>query len=197
VHDERGRVGGLTNLIFLRACTGQIASAREAGELALGPARQLGYGLLEASALENLGNVEAAAGNYSRAIELAEASFDVRSNSESQVWSSKTLADVAIWHAALGNLPAARDAVRRMLEDDDAIMRGAEWPAYCYWAAAQIFHLGGESREASRALDRARRLMQKSAAELEPEDRDRFLSIPWHADLAQAAAADVWPDPPR
>ena len=195
--DERGRVGGLTNLIFLRAYTGNIEGAREAGELALQLARRLGYGLLEASALENLGNAEAAAGNYARAIELAEASFAVRSDSESQVWSSKTLADVAIWHAALGNLPAARDAIARMTADEDAIMRGSEWPAYCYWAAAQIFRLAGEPREASRALDKARRLVMATARDLEPDDRERFLAIPWHADLSQAAASDVWPDPPR
>jgi DNA-binding SARP family transcriptional activator/tetratricopeptide (TPR) repeat protein len=197
VNDARGRLGGLTNLIFLRACTGDIAGAREAGDLSLKLAHDLGYGLFEASALENLGNAEAADGDYARAIELAEASFALRSHSESQVWSSKTLADVAIWHAAVGNLAAARDAIARMLADEDAIMRGTEWPTYCYWAAAQIFHAAGEPREASRVLDKARRLLVTTSRELEPEDRERFLAIPWHADLTQAAASDVWPDPPR
>ncbi len=197
VGDERGRAGGLTNLIFLRACVGEIAAARQAAGVALEVARKFGFGLLEASALENLGNAEAAAGDYARAVELAEASFDVRSRSESQVWSSKTLADVAIWYAALGNLPAARDAARRLLADEDAILRATEWPAYCYWAAAQIFHLASEEAEAAKTLDRARRMLLAAADELESEDRERFLAIPWHVDLMAAATDDRWPSPPR
>ena len=151
--DERGRVGGLTNLIFLRAYTGNIEGAREAGELALQLARRLGYGLLEASALENLGNAEAAAGNYARAIELAEASFAVRSDSESQVWSSKTLADVAIWHATLGNLPAARDAIARMT--------GRRGRDHAGFGVAGVLLLGGGAdlppgRRAARSVARPR-----------------------------------------
>lgn len=193
-NDGRGQVGGLSNLIFLRAYAGQISGARQAAEVALERARRLGFGLIEASVLENLAFAEAMDGNYARAIELTEASFELRSHSESQVWSSTTLANFAIWHAALGNLPAARDAVRRLLADDEAIIRATDWPTHGYWAAAQIFRAIGDSAEAARALDRARRLMLASADELEPEDRAQFLALPWHVDLARAVASDVWPD---
>jgi DNA-binding SARP family transcriptional activator/tetratricopeptide (TPR) repeat protein len=193
--DERGRVGGLANMVNLRACIGQIAGAREAAELALEASRRLGFELFEASILENLAFAESKAGDYPRAIELAEASFEVRARSESEAWSSKTLAEVAIWHAALGNLSAARDAVRRMLADKDAILQ-ADWPSYCYWAAAQIFHLDGDSSEAKGALGRARKLMQATADELEPEDRERFLALAWHVDLMHAISAGIWPVPP-
>ncbi len=137
------------------------------------------------------------AGNYARAIELTESSFELRSQSESQVWSSTTLANLALWYAALGNLPAARDAVQRLLADDDSIMRATDWPTHCYWAAAQIFRATGDSSEAARALKRAKSLMKATACELEPEDRESYLAIPWHLDLARAAEANVWPDPPR
>ena len=144
-NDERGRVGGLNNLIFLRACTGDIAGAREAGEFgARDRAPSSATGCWKRRCSRTSAMPRPPAGNYARAIELAEASFELRSRSESQVWSSKTLANLAVWYAALGNLPAARDAVARMVADEDAIMRATDWPSYCYWAAAQIFHLGGD-----------------------------------------------------
>ena len=197
VGDERGRCGGLNNLVSVRGCMGQVAGAREAAELALDLARRHGFGLLEASVLENLAFAEGLAGDYARAVEVVEPSFELRSRSESQIWSTMALANLAIWHAGLGNLHAARDAAHRVLADEDAIMRATEWPAYCYWAAAQAFHAGGDSAEATRALDRGRRLMAASANELEAEDREQFLAIRWHADLARAAEDDVWPDPAR
>ncbi|HEV3091871.1 MAG TPA: AAA family ATPase [Candidatus Cybelea sp.] len=197
MQDERGRIAGLTNLIFLKACVGDVAGAHRGSQVAIDEARRCGFGLLEASALENLAYATGAAGEYVRAIALAEQSFEVRSRSESQVWSSKTLADVAIWHAALGNLPAARDAVRQLLSDEDAIVRATEWPAYGYWVAAQILRLDGAPAESKRALERANALMVTSALELETEDREQFLGIPWHVDIAAAVATDRWPEPPR
>ena len=83
--------------------------------------RRLEFGLIEASALENLAFAEATAGKLTEAIAHAEAALEVRARSQSQVWASKTLADLAVWHAALANLPAARDHVRRMLADEKSI----------------------------------------------------------------------------
>ncbi|MGC1379390.1 MAG: tetratricopeptide repeat protein, partial [Candidatus Baltobacteraceae bacterium] len=195
--DGRGRVGGLANLTFLLGCTGKIEEARKIADETLELARSLGFSLFEASTLENLASAEGKAGEYRRAIELAEASFEVRSRSESLVWSSQTLADVAIWQAALGNLPAARDAVQKLLADEDSIQRGSDWPSSCYWSAAQILRVDGDAAGAARRLEQAQRIMQTTANALEPEDRERFLSLPWHVDLVQAAASGVWPDPPR
>jgi tetratricopeptide (TPR) repeat protein len=195
--DERGRIGGLSNLIFLRAYTGQIAGARQAAELALERAQRFGFGLIEAAVLENLAFAEGMTGDYARAIELTKASFELRSRSEAPIWSSTTLANFAIWNAALGDVPAAREAVRRLIADHDAIMRATDWPTQCYWVAAQIFRVTGDSVAAASALQRARRLMVDTADELEPEDRESFLAIPWHVDLTRAAGTDVWPDPPR
>ena len=127
----------------------------------------------------------------------SEASFAVRAQSDSEVWSGNTLAAVAIWHAALGNLPSARDAVRRLLVNHDALECGTDWPSICYWDAAQVFRLDGDSEKARHALQRASELMEAHANILGPEDRERFLALPWHADLRQAVAAGTWPDPPR
>ena len=195
--DARGQVAALANLVFLCASSGRIDAARKAGAKALDLAHRQGFELIEASLLENLASAEGAAGDYRRAIELAEASFDLRSRSDSRVWSGKTLADVAIWHAALENLPAARDAVQRMLADHDAIIRGTDSPSYCYWVAAQIFHLDGDTQKAARALEQARKLMQASAGGLEVEDREHFLALRWHVDLLRAATSGAWPNPPR
>ncbi|HEY1655697.1 MAG TPA: AAA family ATPase [Candidatus Tumulicola sp.] len=197
VKDGRGRVIGLANLAFLRACTRDVAGAKEAGKKAISLARKHEFKLIEASAIENLAFAEAAGGNLVRAIQHANEALDLRQHSQSEVWSCKMLADLAVWHAALGDLTAARDSVRRMLANENAILRGTDWPEYCYWAAAQIFHLDGNANEAQFALGQARRMIDATAAELEPEDRDQFATIPWHVDIANAATNDVWPVPPR
>ncbi|HEY6326680.1 MAG TPA: AAA family ATPase [Candidatus Cybelea sp.] len=195
--DARGRLGALSNLAFIKACTGDATGARAAADLALRDARRQGFGVLEASIMENLAAAEGAAENFKRAIELAEASFDLRTRSESGVCSAKTLADIAIWYARSGDLAAARDAVTRLLADEPAIARGADWPAYCYWCAAQVLHLSRETASAKRALERARRIMESSAKALEAEDRVSFLDLPFHRDIAAVAAGGAWPDPPR
>jgi predicted ATPase/DNA-binding SARP family transcriptional activator len=195
--DARGRLGALSNLAFIKASTGDATAARAAADSALRDAARLGFGVLEASILENLASAEAAAGNFERAIELAQTSFDVRSRSESEVSSAKTLGDIVIWHARCGDLAAARDAVTRLLADEAAIARGADWPSYCYWCAAQILHLSGETTGAKRALERARRIMESSAKALEPEDRASFLNLAFHRDITAVAGGGAWPDPPR
>jgi DNA-binding SARP family transcriptional activator/tetratricopeptide (TPR) repeat protein len=197
VHDERGRVIGLANLGFLRACAGDIEAAESAAREARQLAQQLGFGLIEASALENLAFAEAAAGKLADAIAHAEEALEVRARSQSQVWASKTLADLAVWHAALANLPAARDHVRRLLIHEDEISDSTEWPEYCYWAAAQVFRLEGNLPEAARALDRARAVVQTAAESLDAVDRESFAAISWHVDIAAAAQRGIWPDPPR
>ncbi|MGA8534624.1 MAG: AAA family ATPase [Candidatus Tumulicola sp.] len=196
-HDDRGRVIGLANLGFLRACAADVEGAQSAAREALELARRLEFGLIEASALENLAFAEATCGKLSRAIAHAEEALDVRARSQSQVWTSKTLADLAVWHAAQGNLPAARDRVRRLLAGEKAISTSTEWPEYCYWAAAQVFRLEGNMPEASRLLDSARQTMQAAADGLDAADRESFAAVSWHADITAAAERGVWPDPPR
>lgn len=194
--DERGKITGLGNLALLRGLTGDVAGARQAGELALDLARRMGFGLAEPSTLENLAVAEAAAGEYARAIEMAEAALKLRSGSDTLVWACKTLADLSIWYAALGNLSAARDTVKRLLADEETIVRHTDWPPYCFWAAAQVFHLDGNTAEAARALERAKRLMQTLTDELEADDRAQYGALGWVGDV-QAALAGTWPNPPR
>jgi DNA-binding SARP family transcriptional activator/tetratricopeptide (TPR) repeat protein len=197
LHDDRGRVIGLANLGFLRACAGNLIGAQSAAREARQLARRLEFGLIEASALENLAFAEAAAGKITQAIAHAETALELRARSQSQVWASKTLADLAVWYAARGNLQTARAYVRRLLADEKAISTSTEWPEYCYWAAAQVFHLEGNMTEASRALERAQGMMRAVADGLDADDGASFAAIPWHVDIVAAADRGVWPDPPR
>ena len=196
VHDERGRVIGLANLGFLRACAGNIEGAESAAREARELAQKLEFGLIEASALENLAFAEAAAGKLTDAIAHAETALEVRARSQSEVWSSKTLADLAVWHAALANMPAAHDHVHRLLADEKGFPDTTEWPEYCYWAAAQVFRLEGNLPEAARALERARAVVQTAAESLDAADRESFAAISWHVDIAAAAQQGIWPIPP-
>lgn len=196
LHVDRGRALGLGNLGLFRAYTTDVEGARSAAREAVALARKLGFGVIEASSLENLAFAAAAAGDLAEAIAHAEEALELRARSQSQAWESKTLADLAVWHAASGNLAAAGDYARRLLADEKGIAASSE-PEYCYWAAAQILRLEGKKADASRALGRARAMMQAMADGLDAEDRASFESIPWHADLAAAATQGVWPDPPR
>jgi DNA-binding SARP family transcriptional activator/tetratricopeptide (TPR) repeat protein len=194
--DDRGRAIGLGNLGLFRAYTPNVEGAQSAAREAVALARQLDFGVIEASSLENLAFADAAAGDLRAAIAGAERALEVRARSQSQGWESKTLADLSVWHAASGNLPAARDYVRRMLADEKNIAASSD-PEYCYGAAAQIFRLDEKMPEASRALDRARAMMQATSRELSEVDRASFEAIPWHVDIAAAATQGVWPSPPR
>jgi hypothetical protein len=86
--------------------------------------------------------------------------------------------------------------VRHLLANEKGIADTTEWPEYCYWAAAQVFRLDGNMPEASRALDRARAVVQAAAEGLDDDDRESFSAISWHRDIA-AAQRGIWPDPPR
>ena len=92
---------------------------------------------------------------------------------------------------------AARAYVRRLLAGEKAILTSTEWPEYCYWAAAQVFRLDGNMREALQLLDRAHQTMQATSEGLDAADRESFAAISWNADIAAAAHSGVWPDPPR
>ncbi|MGC9992965.1 MAG: hypothetical protein ABSD52_11300 [Candidatus Cybelea sp.] len=195
LNDGRGRAIGLGNLGLFRAYTTDVEGAQKAAREAVALARQLEFGVIEASSLENLAFAGAAAGDLTEAIAHAEAALEVRARSQSEGWASKTLADLAVWHAASGNLRAAGDYMRRMLADEKSIL-ASSGPEYCYWAAAQIFHLESKTPEAARALARARQMIAATADGLDPADRASFESIPWNSDVA-AAARGAWPDPPR
>lgn len=191
--DERGRIGALSNLTFLKACQGNGPAACEIGRKALDDARRHGLAVVATSALENLAMAEGVAGDIQKAIALAQECIDLRTQQQSQIWSAKTLADIAIWHLRCGELSAARVAVAQMLSDEQAIALGI-WPAYSLWAAAHVTHRAGDAAEASRLLQRARAVMEAQAEGLEEEDRASFLALPFHRSILHVAAAGVWPD---
>lgn len=196
-NEIRGLIPALSNLCFQYSYTGQPAEALRYGEEALRLSRGRGFRNMEASTLENLALAEGVAGQYARAVEYANASIELRSTLQSEVWSGHTLANIAIWQTRLGNLEAAREAVVQMLADDDALNRGNEWPAYIYWVAAQVRRRDERSAEATALLERANRVMLKTASEFDEADRTSFLALPWHVDIAEAVATGVWPDPLR
>ena len=193
----RGLAITLDNLVLLRAYTGRFEGAREAARRASALADELDFAMQKASIVENLAFAEAQTGNFELAISLAEESLERRKTFESNVWSCKTLADIAICYANVGNLPAARAAIRELYEHEDEIVHATEFPTYCYWAAAQIFHLDGRTPDERRALQKGRQIMQTVVQELEEVDRAQYLGIVWHADLIRASESNEWPSPPR
>jgi DNA-binding SARP family transcriptional activator/tetratricopeptide (TPR) repeat protein len=170
----RGLAIVLDNLVWLRAYAGQFEEAREAAKRASALADELDFAMQKASIVENLAFAEAQTGNFELAIALAKESLERRRTFESNVHSVKTLADMAIWQAGVGNLSAAREAIQELYQHEDEFVNATDFPTYCYWAAAQIFHIDGRATDERRALQKARQIMQTVVQEL--EDVDRALS---------------------
>jgi len=193
LHDVRGTLLGRSNVALLEAVAGDPVHGAANARAALELARTGDYGLLEASALENLAIAEALMGHVDAAIEHGEEALLVRTRSQSDAWSGKALADLALWYAARGDLATARERIERMLANEPYDL-GTEWPQTCHWAAARILRASGESARAGEALARAKSLVDGCAAQIEPQRRDRYLNISWNREIADAAERDAWPE---
>jgi hypothetical protein len=101
------------------------------------------------------------------------------------------LGDLAVWHAELGDLDAARARVDQMLAQGVKVW--AEWPQRFYWAAAQVMHACGEDADARRELARARELIAEMVAELPAGDIKNYESVPWNKAIIAAHDRDDWP----
>jgi DNA-binding SARP family transcriptional activator/tetratricopeptide (TPR) repeat protein len=165
---------------------------------ALELSRAMGFRLLEAAALGNLADAEAANGEYAAAIDSLERSLETWGQTEAAernrgIHSSQ----LALWLAALGDLAAAREHARRALEREATFDKISFWPQACYWSLAQAFRACGDAAEAASALDKAYTLTRAGLEDLDAAEREHFLSLPWHRDLIPAFERDEWPNPPR
>jgi len=193
MRDARGVIIGRGNLSLMLAFCGDPRRGAEEARAALEMARSHDYGFGVAAILENLAKNEEMLGELDAAIEHGEAALRSRVESESEMWAGQARADLAVRYAARGELATARSLVDLMLADE-GFERGAEWPQACFWGAARVLRAAGDAARARRCLERAQELVVTLAAELEPKERDRYLAVPWHRAIADAAERDVWPE---
>jgi len=192
--DARGKATALANLATLHAAMGEGERAcREVNE-SIEMSRAGGLRLNEAQALENLAIATASLGNRTEAIRLAHEALALHRELDFSKWSGRLMGDLAVWHAEVGDIDAARAQVDEMLAHDVNLC--SEWRQRFYWAAAQVLHACGEDARARSQLARAYELFSEIAAELTGDDLVRYESVPWNQAIIAAHNRGQWPSFP-
>jgi DNA-binding SARP family transcriptional activator len=190
----RLRITGLLTLSIATHLCGDGPAAAVVAREAVALTREVGFRLLEAAALGNLADAEAASGDYAAAI--------VHMGESLATWAETDQADrnvgvgsanLAVWSARVGDLTAARRYAERALECQATFAAINFWPQSSYWEIAQAFRACGDAEAAAGALGTAYSLTQNAVEQLDEAQRDMFLSLPWHRELIAAAERDVWP----
>jgi DNA-binding SARP family transcriptional activator len=192
LNDPRGKMLGLVNLALVRALAGDPQRAIDDGLKGIEIARTGDYLLAEASAYENMAVAQMLLGNFVAAIEQGEQGLILRERSQSETWSGKGLADLALCYAARGDLKSARERIERMLASEPYDL-GTEWPQTCHWAAARILRACDEDLRATALLARARASLDAVAGQLEPSTCERYLKVSWNREIMEASERGVWP----
>ena len=194
LNDARGKATALSNLGVLRAATGDIEGGLRDAKAGIEVARSASLLIHEACAVENLAVATAFAGDVAEAVRLAEQALAMHRGLESSKWIGRLLGDLAVWHAQLGDLAAARSCVDQMFEQ--GVQVWAEWPQRFYWAAAQVMHASGDEAGAREQLQRAHQLVADMAAQIPEDDRARYRSVPWNLAIIAALERHEWPTLP-
>jgi tetratricopeptide (TPR) repeat protein len=189
--DNRAVATALGNLGQMRAVAGDVARACEDAEAARRLAHAHSYHIQEACAIENLAAAVAAAGDLGEAIRLGNEALAHHRNAETDNWTGRLLADLAVWYMLSGDLENARARVEEMLAQRVAV--ATESPQRFYWATARVLRACGEEAMAKRELIRARELIAELAVELSREDRERFEAVAWNREIIVAFDRDEWP----
>ena len=189
--DMRGRAASLTNLSMVRLLQQAPEEAKEIGLRALHAAREIDNSVIEAGALANLGNAERELGELDAALGHMREAIAIRERLNGCP-TFEELGDLALALLKAGDAHAqqtADDIMRRA----DASGENTVWPHYCFWAAARVYHAGGDADKAAAALERAQELVRTQLAAMTDErSRRAFSSLTAVREIAQAQAG-VWP----
>jgi len=191
--ETRARAYCWVNLSTVFHLRGDGAEARRYALRALEAGRATGNEVIEATALANLGNAERSLGDFSVAIgHMKEAlALGERMMHPPAV---EELANLALAYLESGDIAAALEASRSALDPDSPPGDNESWRQYSLWIAARVLRAAGRQRDASVALQRAHRHLQRVVERIEDaEARATFLVLPMNAAIVAAADAGVWP----
>ena len=203
IYDEhpapaRLRITALLTLAIAELLADDRRKAMVHAEEAVLLARGSGLLLLEAAATSNLADAAGIAGEYARAIEHKKRSLDLwDANNLKANEQGPALGSLALWSAALGDIPSARDYAHRALATGAEVDGPGYWPQGVHWSIAQALRACGEEAAADDSLRTAHEQTLAAAARLPEASRARFLSIAWHPHIIRAAEQGAWPNPPR
>jgi DNA-binding SARP family transcriptional activator len=191
IDDIRGKSLALSNIGLIRSLAGDPQRGRVDATAGYELAHSTEFRVLEACALENIAIAAAFCGDTAEAIRLGGAALALHEEAQSNKWSGRLRGDLALWHAARGDLDAARKQIEEMLALK--MPAATEWPQSCPWAAAQVLRHCGEDARARSELARARRLVAEVSGQLDGDELARYESIPWNRAIIAAHDRDEWP----
>ena len=140
----RRRITALLTLATAELYDGAVDEALSHTGEALALAREWGYRVLEASALEDVAYAEAGAGEHAAAIIHMESALALRAETGSETWNGVSYVYLALWKAAVADLEAARGYASRAFELEQTLAQITPWPQGCYWALARVLHACGD-----------------------------------------------------
>ena len=106
---------------------------------------------------------------------------------------AKDTALLAVLHAEMHDLDAARIWAAQVPEDDASFAADGPWPQRSAWAAAYAYHACGEEALAAGWLERGRVIFEEHLAHLDEEQRETFAALAWHRNMLEACAGR-WPE---
>jgi DNA-binding SARP family transcriptional activator/tetratricopeptide (TPR) repeat protein len=189
----RRRITALLTLGTAELYDGAVQAARTHTAEALALAREWGYRVLEASALEDVAYAEAGGGDHAAAIAHMESALALRAETGSETWNEVSYVHLALWKAAVGDMEAARGYASRAFEHEETLAQITPWPQGCYWPLARVLHACGEEVRAAQLRERANAMMLAAAEALDPSERETFLALPFHRELREAVETKRWP----
>jgi tetratricopeptide (TPR) repeat protein len=193
VQDDRATTASLLNESFLALWQGRPHEARTLATQALERAERMQHASYRAQALSNLGAAERDLGLIDAGLAHMEEGIALQLPLGRLPDIVSDLADAALGHAIHGDLDRAAEHVERILLIDRTWTNAAIFPPFPPWVAARVLHARGDAR-ALPILAWAARLTRDYSASIDvPELAESFLALPFVADIAAAAAHDVWP----
>ncbi len=189
--DWRGRAVVLTNLSMVRLLQQVPQEAKALGTRAVEASRKITNSVIEAAALANLGNAERELGELECALLHMKEAIAIREHFAGSA-TFEELGDLALAQLKAGDAAALQTADHIMLHAD-ASGENTVWPHYCFWAAARVYHDGGDDSKAAAALQRARdRVRVQLAAMADERSREAFCDLP-SVRAIRDAQRGVWP----
>ena len=194
--DRRNYAASLVNESFVASARGLAADAKKWAQTAVDIAAEIGYPLLQAIALANLGGAESVLGELDAAIEHMERGFAMERELGQKLVGN--LAEAAVARVKRGELHVAAEMAEQIMAADRARFEAAFFPPYSPWTAACIFHWSGDqAAQEQTALALAFELYESIAASIDvPELRAHFEALPFNRAILAAKAEGVWPSLP-
>ncbi|PKO14423.1 MAG: hypothetical protein CVU39_14305 [Chloroflexi bacterium HGW-Chloroflexi-10] len=174
------------NLSYTAAFMEKYTVEKEYARRAVTLARKLNNSLLEAFALNNLGEAERELGELDASLEHLNASWVSYQYAHRTVDGAGTLVDLALTHLLLGDYDAARQDARALEEIFVELEGKTSDEQRTLWAAARVWNAAGDLAHAKEIIEKAHAIVNRKL-ELIPDQETRlaFCNIIYNRQIIQ------------